>query len=474
MPSSTEASLSTKISAVPSQLCKSGSSETFARAAGWEEWICFEHESNSGIFAERHFAQGEVIERAPVLLLPREHLADVERGRLTKYCCAWGEGQALVLGFVPFYSDSGRPNAFLIKTIKALTVEVVAMRDIGAGEKIVVSRMENGRAFWLTEPTTTSEGPIHPGRFAKGCQDLLEREQACRESERQALVEAERRSASMERRLAPLSLSLADDVKLDLVAIAYGVFLIGAGEEDREACSLDRPQHTRFLDDYFIGRYPVTVRQFAAFVEATGYRTLAEQEGTGFVRNATGWRNLRGADWRDPLGPESNVRGKTDHPVTLVSWDDAVEFCRWASRVTRSNVSLPSELEWEKAARGIDGRLWPWGGEPPDTTLCNYQNRIGDTTPVGRYSPDGDSPYHCADMAGNVWEWTASHLRMYPYEDKEQRGDRDVRIVRGGAFHLGQKWIRCSRRYWHYCRERLNCCGFRVKVSWEEQRGGSR
>src|SRR5262249_43659249 len=160
-----------------------------------------------------------------------------------------------------------------------------------------------------------------------------------------------------------------------------------------------------------------------------------------------------------------------DHPVTMVSWDDSVEFCRWASEVTGFSVSLPSELEWEKAARGVEGRSWPWGSEPPDQSLCNYQSTIGDSTPAGRYSPRGDSYYHCADMAGNVWEWTSSPLRAYPYEDDEQRGDPDCRVMKGGAFHLGQKWLRCARRYWHQCSERSNCCGFRVKVSPEPDRG---
>jgi formylglycine-generating enzyme required for sulfatase activity len=135
----------------------------------------------------------------------------------------------------------------------------------------------------------------------------------------------------------------------------------------------------RFLDDYYIGRYPVTVRQFAAFVKATGHQTQAERAGTGWVLRGPRWRNVRGADWQHPYGPNSDVAGRADHPVTLVSGPDAEAFCRWVSAATGYRVGLPSELEWEKAARGPDGRLWPWGDDPPDATRCNFGGHLGDT-----------------------------------------------------------------------------------------------
>ena len=108
--------------------------------------------------------------------------------------------------------------------------------------------------------------------------------------------------------------------------------------------------------------------------------------------------------------PPSHWGGKAppdelrDHPVVYVSWRDCVAYAEWAG------VRLLTEQEWEKAARGIDGRVYPWGDEF-DSARCNtYESGIGATTPVGRYSPGGDSPCGCADMAGNVWEWTASNV----------------------------------------------------------------
>lgn len=464
-----------KVPVVPDHPPESDSGEISATSATQEKWICFDHAEGRGVFAERRFARGEVIEKAPVLVVPQEQLADIERGELASYCCAWGEGQAFAFGFAHLYSHCDSPNAALIKRIEALTIEVVALRDIGAGEKIVVDSNADGRSFWLAEHKTTLEGATYPDHPARARDEREARERGCQEAERQALAQAAQRSARGERLfLQATSLVLADGVALDLVPVPYGVFLVGDEEQDPEVSLVETPQHKRFLDDYLLGKYPVTVRQFAAFVESTGYRTLAEQEGTGWVYGRKRWKNVRGAGWRHPYGPESHVTEKTDHPVTLVSWDDAVAFCNWASRVTGYKVGLPSELEWEKAARGADGRPWPWGGEPPDPTRCNYLNEVSDTTPVGRYSPRGDSPYHCVDMAGNVWEWTDSYLRTYPYECDEQRGVAGGYILRGGAFHQNRRWMRCAMRYWNYCQERLNCCGFRVRISLEKGYGGPR
>ena len=107
------------------------------------------------------------------------------------------------------------------------------------------------------------------------------------------------------------------------------------------------------------------------------------------------------AHWREGKIPQ----GKDHHPVVNVSWEDARSFCQWANQVTGQALCLPTEAEWEKAARGTDGQIYPWGNQPPEDKLCNFGMNILDTTSVGSYSPQGDSPYGCADMAGNVWEW---------------------------------------------------------------------
>ena len=150
-----------------------------------------------------------------------------------------------------------------------------------------------------------------------------------------------------------------------------------------------------------------------------------------------------------------------------VTWHDAVAYCQWLSQKTEKPYRLPSEAEWEKGARGNDGRIYPWGNQW-DAKRCNSEEGgKGDTTPVGAY-PQGASPYGLLDMAGNVWEWTLSVYKGYPYDPEDGREDLEaegLRVLRGGAFRYSRRLGRCAsrvgidpyRRYWHY--------GFRVVVS---------
>jgi formylglycine-generating enzyme required for sulfatase activity len=155
--------------------------------------------------------------------------------------------------------------------------------------------------------------------------------------------------------------------------------------------------------------------------------------------------------------------------VRYVSWRDALAYCRWLSERTGLPVTLPSEAEWEKAARGTDGRIYPWGDEDPTAELCNFSGNVGDTTPVGNYSPEGDSPYECADMAGNVWEWTRSLWgENYPYDPADGRENLEAsgsRVVRGGAFGYTEYHVRCAYRNGDAPYLRSGPYGFRVVVS---------
>ena len=306
---------------------------------------------------------------------------------------------------------------------------------------------------------------------------------ARKEADRQR-IEADKRMAAEQTRLRQaeelrrkeLALELAPGVTLELVRVPAGEFLMGSDKAiDPQAYDAELPQHRLTLPEILIGKYPVTVAQFAVFVKATGYKTTAEQRGSGWNWTGSVWKDIKGADWAHPRGPGSDVQAKTSHPVTLVSWDDAVAFARWASQVTGRPVRLPSEAEWEKAARGGDGRLYPWGNEPPDDRRCNFNMNVEDTTPVGKYSPLGDSPYDCADMAGNVWEWTGSLWGKdvktpdfkYPYDPRAGREDlaagADVaRVLRGGSFDDDTQDVRCAYRDRHNPELRNDHAGFRV------------
>lgn len=228
------------------------------------------------------------------------------------------------------------------------------------------------------------------------------------------------------------------------VTIPDGPFTIGADSSRAYGKpGTAAPAHTVDVKAFSICVEPVSVREFAGFIEATGYVTTAERTGSSWVWRGNPavrepgqdhlWLQLPGTSWAHPLGPDSDVANKADHPVTHVSRADCLAYCEWA--VCR----LPSEAEWEKAARGSDARAYTWGSEPPDTTICNYNMYVGDTTPIGAY-PRSVSPFGLKDAAGNVWEWTSSLWCRYPLGGSKPQvletpvGMFELGVVRGGSF----------------------------------------
>jgi len=261
-----------------------------------------------------------------------------------------------------------------------------------------------------------------------------------------------------------------------MVWVEPGPFLMGTREEDIPAL-LERlggerawyerevPQHEMVLPGYWIGRYPVTNAEYRAFVEGGGYQTRA-------YWTKAGWQ------WKgDRTQPDYWTDAKYNdprQPVMGVSWYEAVAYCRWLSEKIGVAARLPSEAEWEKAARGpvlsdsegTDGRIYPWG-DAFDKGKCNTADSgIGKPTPVGAYSPQGDSPYGCADMAGNVWEWCRTKWEG-SYED--YKGDDDLegealRVLRGGSFDGSPRDARCAFRFLILPDGDWDDFGFRVGV----------
>ncbi len=257
----------------------------------------------------------------------------------------------------------------------------------------------------------------------------------------------------------------------ELILIPAGEFLMGSDpEKDKNAQDDEQPQHRLYLPDFYIAKTPVTNAQFAAFVKASGYRTTAEEQGEGWAWTGQKWDTVKGANWQHPRGPQSDITAKSDHPVVQVSWHDAVAYCRWLARATGRPYRLPTEAEWEKAARGpelAEGRIYPWGNKW-ETGRCNSDEAgVGDTSPVGAY-PNGASPYGVLDMAGNVWEWCATKWqKAYPYEVKEDEwmGDylagTDGRVLRGGSW-FNLSLARCAYRYGFSPGGRFSVSGFRL------------
>ena len=279
-----------------------------------------------------------------------------------------------------------------------------------------------------------------------------------------------------------LVLTLAPNVTLDLVRVPAGVFRMGSDDSDGAAKADEKPQSSLSLKEYLIGSFEVTVAQFAAFVNAAGYKTVAERQGSSWTFVGSQWQEVKGANWRRPLGVEVDLAALGSYPATHISWADAAAFCKWAGQAAGGReVRLPTEAEWEKAARGGDGRRYPWGNQPVAGDRVNFADRnlsvswadssaddgYQYTAPVGAY-PSGKSPYGAFDMAGNVWEWTSSLYRPYPYRSDDGREDpmsSDPRVVRGGGFNESSENLRAAIRVKSLNNQGGFNVGFRVVVA---------
>ena len=257
---------------------------------------------------------------------------------------------------------------------------------------------------------------------------------------------------------------LPADPMLGFIEIPAGPFTMGSDKKrDEQAFDDELSAHPVTLPAFYIARFPVTVAQFRAYVEDAGVTP----------------------------GDADCLRGAANHPVANVSLHEALAYCdglarklgEWAwtpdalARVLRPTrkgakpwrVTLASEAEWEKAARGTDGRIYPWEG-PADPNKANYYDTgIGGTSAVGCF-PSGASPYGVEELSGNVWEWTRSLWRAYPYEPGQDRenvkaGENKSRVVRGGSFYDFVRLVRAADRPSHRPDLRLTYLGFRVVVS---------
>ncbi|WP_274916885.1 formylglycine-generating enzyme family protein [Streptomyces sp. WZ-12] len=266
-----------------------------------------------------------------------------------------------------------------------------------------------------------------------------------------------------------------------MIEIPAGVFAMGSSEPELDDIAASQhyprgwfedeaPQHAVAVGAFRIDRHPVTNRQFQAFTQATGYRTVAEERGVGLVYGERFWEEVPGADWRSPAGIAGlcAVRDRPDHPVVQVTWQDARTYAQWAG------LRLPTEAEWEYAATGPDGTIWPWGNdwrptaantaertnEGPITDMqswttwwsrCRSSTELPGTTPVGSL-PTSNSAYGVADLAGQVMEWTES--RYQPYDAHRSYGPFYERVQRAGYRALrGGGWM--NYRFQTRTRERM-------------------
>jgi len=239
--------------------------------------------------------------------------------------------------------------------------------------------------------------------------------------------------------------------------VEAGSFLMGSDKaHDPETRSDETPQHTRELPAFYISREPITQDQFRAFVTSGGYR-----ERTFWTDAGWAWREATGISEPESFGGDFSL---PDHPVVGVSWHEAIAFCRWLAERAGGEIRLPTEAEWEKAARGADGRVYPWGSEWGDSKANTAELDLKNTTAVGRF-PEGASPYGVLDMAGNVWEWCGTLYQPYPYAANDGREDPTTegwRVLRGGSWSDEHRNARCAFRYGFDPAGRYSDTGFRV------------
>lgn len=242
-----------------------------------------------------------------------------------------------------------------------------------------------------------------------------------------------------------------------LIAIPAVPFLIGSRAEElsdlarayggtRESYREESPQHALTLPTFAIARTPTINALYAQFVAATGASPPLQ--------------------WRGPQPPAELL----SHPVVDVSWEEARAFCAWMTAETPdlpAPYRLPSEAEWEHAARGADGRRFPWGDEWDQALANTRESQLGAARAVGRY-PEGASPYGLLDVAGGVWEWTSSLDWAYPYDPADGREDPAAagrRVLRGGCYANPHGYARCACRFRLPPSARNEFLGFRVAMS---------
>lgn len=235
----------------------------------------------------------------------------------------------------------------------------------------------------------------------------------------------------------------------NMIEIPAGKFTMGSDASDPD----ERPAHTVELDTFWISECPVTNEEYKEFVNKTGHPVPYVD-----------------AKWAKPYNWDKRTRqypkGKGKHPVVLVSYDDAKTYCDWLGR------RLPTEAEWERAARGLKRNLYPWGDNWPRQPRCNYGNINGGTTSVGTF-PGGASDDGIMDMAGNVWEWCTDSYREDFYKSPEHkkknpectRNTRLEKVIRGGSWINSSDILRCSNRYYSTPDKRTIVIGFRTALT---------
>ena len=308
------------------------------------------------------------------------------------------------------------------------------------------------------------------------------------------MIDTAKRKAAGASKSSAVPGEVTNSVGMKMVAVPSGTFTMGSTDAEvrrlqnewtipEDLLRTEQPAHKVDISGtYLLGKYPVTVGQFRLFVEETGYRTVAEAQGFGWVydQGKKHWVKKSGVSWRNP-----GTQTGDDYPVTLVCYADAEAFCNWLSRKEGRKYALPTEAQWEYAARsGQDGQRFPWGNDYPDGRKLNIADRrspmpwadrtvddgYAGPSPVGSYEPNGFWLY---DMVGNVWQLCADYYEPRAYQGKDSAVTTDPggpargkkRVVRGGNWAFGAGIARNAFRTGIDADLCVDMAGFRVAAA---------
>ncbi len=309
-----------------------------------------------------------------------------------------------------------------------------------------------GAELDLIEQAEEQEEKASVERIARERSAQTEAEQA-----RKRLAQAAAEKIKLERLLAP-----------EMIFVAGGSFQMGSENKEAEA---DEHPHPVIIDDFRIGKYPVTVEQFAKFVEGAAYKTTAERENGSYFRDGKAWKLKSGVFWKHGVTGVLRPAAENNHPVIHVSWDDAVAYCGWLKKETGEAFRLPTEAEWEYAARGgKKSKDFIYSGGNNIGEVAWYWKNDGDNThPVGTMNANELGIY---DMSGNVWEWCADWYGSYAgsaisaaVSNPTGAVKGTYRVIRGGSWGFNAGRCRVSGRLSYTPSYRLNYLGFRVAYS---------
>ncbi|MDS4021926.1 MAG: SUMF1/EgtB/PvdO family nonheme iron enzyme [Candidatus Competibacter sp.] len=308
-----------------------------------------------------------------------------------------------------------------------------------------------------------------------------EEEAAAKEEVWLKLNEAMSEMLQAQQRVVSMPMDFQDTLKdgspgPNMVVIPAGTFLMGPPENEKSRKDDERQRSVEIKPNFAIGKTEVTVGQFRRFVEATSYRTEAETAGGCYSWDGKAWQQTADKNWRNP-----GFKQDDQHPVVCVSWNDALKYTEWLSKQTGQKYRLPTEAEWEYAARAGTQTAYYWGDNPnegchfgngadrtvkeqfPGWTILECKDGYVYTAPVGRFQTNDFGLY---DMLGNVWEWTCSEYDKN-YGGAELRCVSDPnsggpRVVRGGSWYFGPEWLRSAARGWFNSRDWNFNVGFRL------------